>query len=242
MARDPALSRRLQRRLALHQALHDPSREPRNRLAMLPPLRRWQARRLKASFERFLDDPEHAPAARFFLSDVYGDHDFSRRDADVARVLPMMQRLLPDPLLATVVDGIALGALSHAFDLRMAAALQADGQSMSQPIDVPRYASAYRRVGLPRLRARQIDLVREVGEGLAASLRMPGLRSLLRLSRMPAHAAGLAELQAFLERGVDAFTRLKRPGVFLEHIEECEREASRRLFAGEPRPFGAHLP
>jgi hypothetical protein len=34
-----------------------------------------------------------------------------------------MQRLLPASLLAAVADGIALGALTHALDLRMAQAL-----------------------------------------------------------------------------------------------------------------------
>ena len=232
MARGHDLSRRLQRRLALHQALHDPVREPRNSLPMLGALRRWQAQRLERSFAGFLADPRRAPAARFFLTDVYGDHDFSRRDADIARVLPMMQRLLPATLLETVADGIALGALTHAFDLRMAEALH------GQALDVASYARAYRRVGHPRLRARRIDLVREVGNGLGAALRLPGLRMLLRLSRGPAHAAGLAELQGFLERGVEAFIRLGDVAAFLDGIECGEREVARRLFAGSADPFG----
>lgn len=234
MARSRDLPRRLQRRLALHQALHDPAREPRNRLRGLAELRRWQAARLEYSFRDFLAEPRSAPAATFFLTDVYGDRDFTRRDADIARVLPMMERLLPASLLDTVADAIALGALTHAFDLRMAEALQSgDG-----PLDVERYARVYRQVGHPRLRARQIDLVRDVGHGLGAALRMPGLRTLLRLSRGPAHASGLSELQGFLERGVDAFTRLGDVARFVDQIERGERDLARRLFAGASEPFG----
>lgn len=234
MARSHDLSHCLQRRLALHQALHDPAREPRNRLPWLAKLRRWQAQRLEYSFRDFLADPRSAPAARFFLTDVYGDRDFSRRDADIARVLPMMERLLPASLLVTVADAIALGALTHAFDLRMAEALQSD----HGPLDAERYARAYRQIGHPRLRMRQIDLVCDVGHGLGAALRMPGLRMLLRLSRGPAHATGLSELQGFLERGVDAFTRLGDVGRFVDQIEHGERDLARRLFAGGPEPFG----
>jgi hypothetical protein len=234
MARSHDLSYRLQRRLALHQALHDPVREPRNRLPRLAELRRWQAWRLEHSFRDFLANPRSAPAARFFLTDVYGDRDFSRRDADIARVLPMMERLLPASLLETVADAIALGALTHAFDLRMAEALQSDGGAL----DAVSYARAYRQVGHPRLRMRQIDLVRDVGHGLGAALRMPGLRMLLRLSRGPAHATGFSELQGFLERGVDAFTRLGDVAGFVEQIERGERELARRLFAGVPEPLG----
>src|SRR5689334_11544310 len=118
------VSRRLARRLACHQALFDPVREPRNRLRWLPELRRWQAQRLREGFAPFLEDAPRRPAAEFFLADVYGDHDFTRRDADIARVLPAMQRLLPATLLETVAGAIELGALTQALDLRMAERLQ----------------------------------------------------------------------------------------------------------------------
>src|SRR3546814_19275819 len=97
----PSMSRRLERRLACHQALHDPAREPRNGLRWLPELRRWQAARLRDSFAHFLADPSRRPAAEFFLDDVYGDRDFTRRQADKEGVTPIMQRLLPEELLAT---------------------------------------------------------------------------------------------------------------------------------------------
>jgi hypothetical protein len=238
MARSSDLSDRLQRRLACHQALHDPLQEPRNRLRWLGELRRWQAQRLETSFQRFLENPRLRPAARFFLTDVYGDHDFSRRDADIARVMPMMQRMLPTSLLATVADGIELGALTQAFDLRMAAQLQRLAPRRKR-LDATLYAEAYRVVGLPRLRGHQIDLIREVGNGLANALRLPGVATLLKLSRGPAKAAGLAELQGFLERGVDAFTGLGDVAGFLDEIERSERAIAQRVFDGDENPFAA---
>ncbi|KGQ19401.1 hypothetical protein LF41_3053 [Lysobacter dokdonensis DS-58] len=237
MSRHADLVHRLQRRLACHQALHDPAREPRNGLRWLPEVRRWQAARLERSFRRFLDDPRRAAAARFFLTDVYGDHDFTRRDADIARVLPTMQRLLPSALLSTVGDGIALGALTHALDLRMAQALGAISPN-GRRLDDARYSDAYRHVGLPRLRDRQIDLIRDVGLGLGGALRMPGITPLLKLSRGPAHAAGLSELQGFLERGVAAFKQLGDADAFLAEIQRGEREIATRLRAGAADPFG----
>jgi hypothetical protein len=236
MSRDPALSSRLARRLACHQALHDPVREPRNRLRWLPELRRWQAQRLERSFDRFLQDPGTRPAAHFFLDDVYGDHDFARRDADIARVLPAMQRLLPPALLATVADGIELGALTQAFDLRMAAVLDRIGPSPG-PLDAALYMQAYREVGLRRLRGHQIALIGSVGTGLETALRMPRVGTLLKLSRLPAKAAGLGELQRFLERGFEAFAHLHDVDAFLGAIDSNERAISRRLLAGDADPF-----
>lgn len=237
MARGNPLIQRLGRRLAWHQALHDPAREPRNRLPWLSPLRQWQAKRLERSFQHFLQDPQRQAAARFFLTDVYGDHDFSRRDANVAKVLPMMQRLLPAAVLGTVADGIELGALTHALDLRMAEALQRLAPARKR-LDAELYARAYREAGHERLREHQISLIARVGEGLAKAVRTPGVSMLLRLSRGPAKASGLGELQGFLERGFAAFAALGDARAFVEDIETSERQVSRRLFQGDPDPFG----
>jgi hypothetical protein len=236
MARKPDLSGRLGRRLSWHQAIHDPASEPRNRSRWLPELRRWQVARLQTSFDRFLRDPKRRPAAEFFLSDLYGDRDFTRRDADIARVLPMMQRLLPSALLETVTDAIELGALTHAFDVRMAQALLHLAPTRRR-LDEALYARAYREVGLPHLRGRQIELIGRVGRGLGHALRNAGVSTLLTLSRGPARLAGFGELQQFLERGFAAYANVGDIDAFIAEIEADEREAMRRLFAGEANPF-----
>lgn len=233
----PDLHAQLARRLSFHQRLFDPRIEPRNRLRWLKRLQSWQVQRLQRSFASFLQDPARRSAARFFLTDVYGDQDFRQRDADIVRVIPRMQRLLPAPLLGTLASGIELAALSHAFDLRMAQALQLLATEEAT-LDTALYAQAYRRVGHPRLRARQIALIGAVGQGLAAALRVPGVGSLLKLSRLPARAAGLGELQSFLERGFAAFAELDDAGAFLDEIRRNESTVMQRLFAAAPDPFG----
>lgn len=228
--------KRLARRLACHQYLHDPQREPRNHLRWLSELRRWQAARLEHSFAHFLADPTRKPAAEFFLGDIYGDRDFTRRDADIFRVMPMMQKLLPASLLVTVTDAIELGALTHALDMRTAQELDALAPRRRK-LDDTLYALAYRAVGLRRLRARQIDLIGEVGRGFGRALRLPGVAALLAFSRGPAKLAGLGELQGFLERGYGAFDTLGDADAFVDEIEQYEHAASQRLFAGAPDPF-----
>ncbi len=227
------LNARLARHLILHQRVFDPVREPRNHLRSLKTLQAWQARRLERSFRAFLEHPRRRSAALFFLTDVYGEQDFRQRDADIARVVPKMQRLLPAALVATVADGVLLGALSHALDLRMAQALDGCGKLTTEA-----YARAYRTVGHPRLRARQIQLIGDVGRGLNHALTMPGVGTLLRLSRHPAQAAGLGKLQSFLERGYAAFAELADAEAFLAAICEGETVVMARLLAGDPYPFG----
>jgi hypothetical protein len=235
-----ALGAHLARRLAWHQQVHDPEREPRNGLRWLPEVRRWQAARLAASFEGFMHDPKRRPAAEFFLTDLYGDRDFSRRDADIARVAPMMLRLMPQSLVETLLDAIELGALSHAFDLRIAEALHRIA-SQRKTLDDALYARAYREVGLPRLRSHQIDLIVVAGYGLGYALRTRGVATLLAMLRGPARAAGFGELQTFLERGFGAYGKLDDVADFIADIERSEREVMHRLFANHPEPF-APLP
>ena len=71
---------------------------------------------------------------------------------------------------------------------------------------------------VPRLRARQIALIEDVGHGLWSALRMHGVGTLLKISRMPARAMGFGELQGFLERGFEAFGQLGDAAPFLTDI------------------------
>ena len=81
-----------------------------------------------------------------------------------------------------------------------------------------------------------------MGQGLAAALRTPGVGTLLKLSRLPARAAGLGELQSFLERGFAAFADLGDARAFLADIRRSEAETMQRLFAGDQDPFGGAAP
>jgi hypothetical protein len=228
--------RRLARRLAWQRAAHDPARDPRNTLPQLSLLRQWQSRRLAASFGDFLADPRMRPAAEFFLSDLYGDKDFSARDSDSERILPMKPRLIPDTLMRAATEANDMPVLSHALDLRMAEQLAQRKQPMA-PVTVADYSRAYRQGGYRRLRRHQIELVLRVGYALDAAVKKHGVHKLLRASRIPAQLAGLSELQAFLERGFSAFEALGGAEEFLEAVAARERGVSDRLFAGDPKPF-----
>lgn len=232
-----ALDRRLSRVLEANRRGRDAVREPRNALAWLPVLQRWQATRLEKSFVDFLAQARTEPAARFFLEDLYGDYDVTQRDHDVERVLPLMRKLLPTHLVETAADAIELAWLSHALDLRMAEQLHRLQPRIGK-LDEALYAAAYRAVGKPRLRDHQIALVLRVGRTLDEAVHKPWIPRLLRASRLPAKIAGLGTLQTFLERGFAAFQQLHGADDFLDAIAARERRAARNLSAASPDPFG----
>lgn len=231
---DRPLDRKLVNLIRINRRLRDPQIEPRNALASLRDLQRWQARRLRESFEDFLACPRQRPAAEFFLSDLYGDFDVSGRDRDVERVLPIMRRVLPERLLGAAAGAIELAVLSHALDLRVAEALAPIGP---MPLDESRYAAAYRSTGLRRLRRHQVELIVDLGLTLDRAVSKPMIGHLLRISRGPARAAGLGQLQSFLERGFEAFRALQGAQPFVSEIARRELQVSDRLFANHPRPF-----
>jgi len=229
------LDRRLTRLAEANRRCHDAGIEPRNASPWLGPLQRWQAARLRDSFVDFLASPRERLAAEFFLTDLYGDFDVSERDREIERVLPLMRRILPEKLLHAIADTLELAVISHAFDLRMAEALSA--RVSPDAINATAYADAYRAVGRPRLRRHQIGLITSVGTILDRAVSTPFIGMLLRMSRGPAKAAGLHDLQSFLERGFAAFKQLQGAQPFVDEIARRELAVAEKLFAGDPRPF-----
>ena len=193
-------------------------------------LRRFQSARMGRTHADLLADPHTRDAARFFLDDLYGTHDFTQRDADIERIIPMMETLLPASALATIAEAIELDALSEVLDRAMATRL---GGSVTEP----GYLDAYRSVGARRDREKQIGHIRSVGDSLCELVRIPLIGGTLAMMRAPARLAGLSELHDFLDRGFRAFKQMRRPRDFVDTIVRRETAIMERLYAGAAEPF-----
>ncbi len=198
-------------------------------------LRTWQADRLARTYRDLLDSKRYHDAARFFLTDLYGPKDFSERDHEVERILPTLAATLPASGIHTIALAIEVDALSEELDAAMVAELRR-ARAMAR-INDKTYAEAYRRCGHRAQRELQLRLIGEVGEALAALTRKPLVHAALRVMRMPAKLAGLAELHTFLEHGYNAFHRMGDPAEFLATITTRESVILRQLYEGAVRPF-----
>ncbi|MDZ4812461.1 MAG: hypothetical protein SGI99_07560 [Pseudomonadota bacterium] len=227
-----SVSLRLHGLLENLQAVSDPKKNPLNKSAGLALLKTWQSERLGKSFAALRTHPRFGLAAEFFLSDLYGAGDVTWRDRDVSRIMPVMTRWLPDSVLLTLAEALELDLLSREFDIEMARALK------GAKLDAARYGAAYRAVGDAVNRRRQVALIRIVGEELERIVRKPFVLGVLKLARGPARGAGLAGLQAFLERGFAAFRHMGPAREFLDTIVQGEEKIMQRLFAAHPDPFG----
>ncbi len=199
-------------------------------------LRSWQASRLARTHADLLESPRFAGTASFFLSDIYGPKDLSRHEKAVRNILPIMTALLPAAGLETVADAFELNALSEALDAAMLAEL-GDKVFTLEEAD---YAKAYRAVDRRADRERQIELIMHLGQSLDRLTAKPFLGTTLSMMRGPAAAAGLADLQGFLERGYTAFRKMKGASEFLETITAREKALMDAWLAdGSERPPSA---
>lgn len=193
-------------------------------------IKQFQHARFERSYADFLVDPRYGGAARFFLDDLYGPEGDAERDGQFARVVPALLRLFPNEIVGTVADLAALHALSERLDSAMARALP------GSQVNGADYGQAWREVGEPAARERQIDLMVSIGTALDRHTRNTLMRHSLRLMRGPAQAAGLAALQRFLETGFETFRTMRGAEVFLATIARRERALSKLLFEGGALP------
>jgi hypothetical protein len=197
-------------------------------------LRAWQAARLARTHADLLASPRMGPAANFFLTDLYGSTDLSKLAGDVKRIVPVMTKFLPIAGLEIVADAIELHALSEELDIAIVKGLG----SRIRKLDATAYGRAYRKVDRRGDRVRQIALIRDVGQALGRLIGQPFVSSALGLMRKPAQLAGFGELQAFLERGHDAFRKMGDTKEFLGLIVSRERKLLKALFAGDDSLLG----
>lgn len=206
-----------------------------------------QARRFRGTYADLMASPSFGPAAKFFLEELYSDSDYTARDQQFSRIAGTLQTMFPAAVVDTAVALAVLHAqteaLDHAMGLAWPAAAGSPTDSISGPAtatarndttDAARYVAAWRAVGDRAAREQQLQRVLAMGTDLARLTRTPGLRMMLRMMRAPAHAAGMGDLQQFLEAGFDTFGQLarQRGGVeqFLATIEARERALMAELF------------
>jgi hypothetical protein len=185
--------------------------------ARLHDVRTWQATRLARTYDDFRVDRRYARAIEFFLTDLAGPQNFTRRDRDLTFAWPRLQRTLPRPAAEVLARAIEFEVLTAELDHAIVAQLPPG------PLTDATYAAAYRAVGSREARTRQIELIVGMGRALDGMVSLPGIGLVLRLAHIPAHAAGFGALQDFLERGFSAFREVHGTERLLDAIRDRER-------------------
>ena len=112
--------------------------------AAVQALKKYQQMRFTRTYADLLATQRYGEASRFFLDELYGPSDFSRRDTQFARVVPTMVRVLPSELVHTLDLLAQLHSISETLDNEMASHL-------TKPrVDAWAYLRAWKATGKPK--------------------------------------------------------------------------------------------
>ena len=86
----------------------------------LKAIKHFQARRFAGTYRDLLESDTFAAPTHFFLNELYGERDFSERDAQFARIAGALQTFFPAQVVETATALADLHALTESLDLEMA--------------------------------------------------------------------------------------------------------------------------
>lgn len=193
-------------------------------------VKQLQAKRFRGTYADLIRKPHTRPALRFFLEELYGEHDFTTRDAQFSRIAGAIERLFPISAGELAVDLAETHSLTESLDHEMGKQWLTLEEIQPESL---RYILAWRKTGRRQDRLRQVEVARNIGEKLRILTRRPSLRLTLRMMRNPARAAGLDSLQKTLETGFDAFAAVSEANMLLSTINDAESRWINLLFDGE---------
>jgi hypothetical protein len=199
-------------------AVHEQYRADKESLRQFRHFINWQVAYLLPFFSEFETRPDTAAAVEFIVSDLMGS-GVSARDADVARIIPIMVRLLPDKALQALASAMELNARTLAINL-------ANCRSLSEQSDIGKgiserdFCAAFRRTTTLDECLGLIDLTIVLGHTLNRLVHNRLLRMTLNTMHYPAHAAGFGAMQDFLEKGYATFHAIDDVDHFLGQFAE----------------------
>ena len=199
-------------------AVHEQYRSDEESLRQFRHFIKWQVAYLLPFFSEFESRPDTAAAVEFIVSDLMGS-GISARDADVARIIPIMVRLLPDNALQALASAMELNARTLAINLANCRDLS-ERTDISKGISERDFCATFRSTTSLEECLELIDLTIVLGHTLKRLVRSRMLRMTLRTMHYPAHAAGFSAMQDFLEKGYTTFHAIDDVDYFLGQFAE----------------------
>jgi len=199
-------------------------------------LRTWQSARLTNTYADLLDDQRYKPACLFFLEELYAPRDFSQRDHDIEQMYSFVQRIFPEAMIRPLRLTVEVHRLTNVLDAQLLEVLVTQ-LAMTTTLTEAQYAEAYRRCDNYVERVKQIDQIYKIGYLLEEIMQNPLTGAALALAKTPARKAGWDELTTFMEKGYEAFRRMRDTEHFLKTIRQREKKILDQIYAESPHPF-----
>jgi len=188
----------------------------------------WQLDYMLPFYEDLRASEDYAAAVDFVVSDLTGIGIY-QRDQDLARVVPMMCKMLPDKALRSVATAMQLNTRVLDINLSICRELYKD-VPVDADVSEAAYCSACRRASRLDECLELVHLTGEVGHNLDHVIHIPMIGLMLKAMRTPARLAGFGVLQRFLEKGYRTFVALEDVDQFLDDITHRMTEVFTQIF------------
>ena len=190
----------------------------------------WQLAYMLPFYDDLRTSKKYAAAVDFVVSELTGI-GVSDRDHDIARIVPVMSKMLPDKAIRAMASAMHLNASVLEINLRIFRSLF-KGKSVDAEFSEADYWSACRRASSLDECLHLVQLIEDIGHSLDRLIRIPMIGLTLKAMRGPARLAGFAALQDFLEKGYRTFYALEDVDQFLEDITRRMSEVFTKIFTG----------
>lgn len=188
----------------------------------------WQLAYMLPFYEDLRASENYSAAVDFVVSDLTGI-GVSQRDHDIARVVPVMSKMLPDKALHTMASAMHLNARVLDINLSICRALYKES-SVDAEISEVDYCAACRQASSLDEYHELVKLIEKIGHNLDHVIRVPMIGLTLKAMRAPARLAGFGALQNFLDIGFKTFSGLEDVDQFLDDITHRMNEVFTRIF------------
>ena len=177
----------------------------------------WQLKYLLPFFSDIYAREGYAEAIDFTMSDLAGI-GISSRDRDLERAAPAITGILPLAALNTIANAAETNARILEVNIGICRSLMVNNE-LPADISVYKYCLACREASSMEECMDLVYRVTELGRTLKSLVNIPMIGITLRAMRLPARAAGFADLQEFLEDGYRIFRQIPDIEHFLSEIE-----------------------
>lgn len=188
----------------------------------------WQLDYLLPFFADLYAQEGYAEAIDFTMSDLAGI-GISHRDHDLERAAPAITTMLPVRALRTIASAAEMNARVLEINTAICRSLAVDNE-LPDEITEYDYCMACREAASLEKCVTLVQLITGLGATLKSLVKIPALGVTLRAMRAPAHAAGFAALQEFLENGYRTFKQIPDIDHFLSEIEIRMTEIFERIY------------
>jgi hypothetical protein len=193
----------------------------------------WQLEYMLPFYEDLRTTADRVAAVDFFVSDLTGIN-IGERDQELAKVVPVMSRMLPAKVIDVVATAMQLNARVLGINLSICRELYAE-ISIDTRITEATYCSACRRASHLEECLELVHLTAEIGRSLDDVIRIPMMGLMLRAMRTPARLAGFGVLQVFLETGYERFNALQDIDRFLDDMTARMTFVFTQIFSAPPQ-------